>query len=427
MDSTPRLSVAASAAVLVFAALSTGAAQSPTEPTPLAAGSPAIERPLEAGGAHRYALRSTGNQLLELTVDQRGVDAVVSVFSPSGERLVAMDSPNGANGLETVRIVLTAPGTYGVEVRALEFFDAPGTYAISVQTLRAANAEDRAQTAVAPGTPLGQLRSRIEQTTASINAVWGVYIKCLETGDEIALNADMPMDTMSVIKIPLMVEAFRQAESGRLSLDERVTLTAADHIPGTGVLFMLDAGASMTVRDLIQLMIVVSDNTATDVLYRRVGGPAAVTALMRSYGLTTITARNTPAEWFRAFSMAPDPWQFHLRGDTVLGMSSARDMGQLLEKIQRGEAVSKSASAAMMQMLLRQVYTSRIPRYIQPAVIAHKTGDFLPYIGNDVGVLFPPGRHVVLSVFTAHHNGAPAALEDAIGRIAEDVYRFYLQ
>jgi len=123
MDSTPRLSVAASAAVLVFAALSTGAAQSPTEPTPLAAGSPAIERRLEAGGAHRYALRSTGNQLLELTVDQRGVDAVVSVFSPSGERLVAMDSPNGANGLETVRIVLTAPGTYGVEVRALEFME----------------------------------------------------------------------------------------------------------------------------------------------------------------------------------------------------------------------------------------------------------------------------------------------------------------
>jgi beta-lactamase class A len=337
-----------------------------------------------------------------------------------------MDSPNGTNGLESIRLVLAAPGTYRVEVRALEFVDATGTYAVSVPTLRAATAEDLTRTAAAPGTPLGDLRARIEQITASINAVWGIYIKCLETGDEIALNADTPMDTMSVIKVPLMVEAFRQAQGGTLSLDERVTLTAADRIPGTGVLFMLDAGASLTIRDLIRLMIVVSDNTATDVLYRRIGGPPAVSALMRSYGLTTIAARNTPAEWFRALAMAPDPWQFHLRGETVLGMSSARDMGRLLEKIQRGEAVSTSASAAMMQMLLQQVYTSRIPRYIQSAVIAHKTGDFLPYIGNDVGVLFPPGRHVVISVFTAHHNGAPAALEEAIGRIAEDVYRFYL-
>jgi len=426
MDSTLR-SPAASVAILVFAALTTSTAQTPAEPTSLAPGNAAIERRLDAGSAHNYALRAIGNQFLELAVEQKGVDAVVSVFSPTGDRLLTMDSPNGTAGFENVQIVLAVEGTYRVEVRALEFFDAPGTYAIFVRTLRPATDEDRAQTAVAPGTPLGQLRRRIEQTITSIDADWGIYIKCLETGDEIALNADTPMDTMSVIKVPLMVEAFRQAEEGRLSLDERVTLAAADRNPGTGVLVMLDPGTSLTIRDLLRLMIVVSDNTATDVIYKRVGGPPAVTALMRTYGLATIAAHNTAAEWFRAFSMAPDMWQFHLKGETVLGMSSARDMGRLLERILRGEAVSKQASAAMMQMMLQQVYTSRLPRFIQgQAVIAHKTGDFLPYIGNDVGVLFVPGRHVVLSVFTGRHNGDPAVLEEAIGRIAEDVYRFYL-
>jgi beta-lactamase class A len=423
-----RGSCAVCVAFLVSAAIATLTAQTPAELTPLAASNAAIEGRLEGGGAHSYGLRTTGNQFLDLAVEQKGVDAVVSVFSPTGERLLTMDSPNGTVGFENVRMVLAVRGTYRVEVRALTFFDAPGAYAISVRTLREATNEDRTQTAVAPGTPLGQLRRRIEQTITSVNASWGIYIKCLETGDEIALNADTPMDTMSVIKVPLMVEAFRLAEEGRLSLDERVTLTEADRNPGTGVLFMLDPGSSLTVRDLLRLMIVVSDNTATDVIYKRVGGPPAVTALMRNYGLMTITARNTAAEWFRAFSMAPDMWQFHLKGDTVLGMASARDMGRLLEKILRGEVVSKQASAAMMQMMLQQVYTSRIPRFIQGQVgIAHKTGDFLPYIGNDVGVLFLPGRQVVLSVFTGRHNGDPAVLEEAIGRIAEDVYRFYLQ
>src|SRR5215831_11504758 len=74
--------------------------------------------------------------------------------------------------------------------------------------------------------PLERLRFNIEQITKSVNAQWGIYIKCLETGEEIALNADSVMDTMSVIKIPLMVEVFRQIEAGKFSLQDRYTLKA---------------------------------------------------------------------------------------------------------------------------------------------------------------------------------------------------------
>ena len=65
-----------------------------------------------------------------------------------------------------------------------------------------------------PAAPLDVLRANIERISRSVNAKWGIYTKCLETGEEIALNADEQMDTMSVVKIPLMVEAFRQIESG---------------------------------------------------------------------------------------------------------------------------------------------------------------------------------------------------------------------
>src|ERR1041385_3236145 len=82
--------------------------------------------------------------------------------------------------------------------------------------------------------PLARLESGIQRLTRSVNATWGIYIKCLETGEEIAINADQQMDTMSVIKIPLMAETFRQIESGRFALTDRVTLSEEAKRPGTG-------------------------------------------------------------------------------------------------------------------------------------------------------------------------------------------------
>ncbi|HLF85436.1 MAG TPA: serine hydrolase, partial [Blastocatellia bacterium] len=72
-------------------------------------------------------------------------------------------------------------------------------------------------------TPLARLQANIERITRSVNAKWGIYIKCIETGEEIAINADETMDTMSVIKIPLMIEVFRQIEAGKFALTDRVT------------------------------------------------------------------------------------------------------------------------------------------------------------------------------------------------------------
>ena len=272
---------------------------------------------------------------------------------------------------------------------------------------------------------LRRLQTNIERITHSLNADWGIYIKCLETGEEIAINADQPMDTMSVIKIPLMVEAFRQMEAGRFALTDRVIIKESDMRPGTGVLRSLDPGATVTIKDLLMLMIIVSDNTATDLMYERVGGPGAVNQGMESLGLRTIKATGTGDTWFKALRAASSAEQFHREGKTPFGLSSPRDMGKLLEMIERGDAVSKSASALMLDMLRRQVYSSRLPKYTTGFRVAHKTGDFLPYIGNDVGILESPERRVILSVFTAHHYGMGPQLEDAIGRIAEQVSNYY--
>lgn len=273
--------------------------------------------------------------------------------------------------------------------------------------------------------PLARLQSNLERITRSINADWGIYIKCLETNEDIALNADKQMDTMSVIKIPLMVEAFRQIEAGKFKLADQITLKQSDKRPGTGVIRSLDPGAVLTIKDLITLMIIVSDNTATDLMFDKVGGPAPVNELMRSYGLNTIKATGTADVWFKALRAAKSAEEFHGEGKTPFGLASPREMGRLLEKISRGEAVSKKASDQMLQIMRGQVYSTRLPKYVTGVRLPHKTGDFLPYIGNDVGVMEMPGRTIVISVFTAHHYGVGTYLEDAIARIAEQVANYY--
>ncbi len=274
-------------------------------------------------------------------------------------------------------------------------------------------------------TPLGMLRSNIDRIAQSVNAKWGIYLKCLETGEEVAIDADQQMDTMSVIKIPLMVEAFRQIEAGKFKLTDPVTLRNEDKRPGTGVIRSLDEGVQLTIKDLLTLMIIVSDNTATDLMFNQVGGIDPVNALMNDYGLTQTRAIGTAKVWFEALRTAPSASEFHREGKHPFGLSSPRDMGKLLERIKTGQAVSKQASGTMLQIMRGQVYRTRLPKYVTNFNIPHKTGDFLPYIGNDVGVFESAARNIVVSVFTANHYGIGANLEDAIGRIGEQIADYF--
>lgn len=276
-----------------------------------------------------------------------------------------------------------------------------------------------------PEQPLARLQSNIERLTKSVNADWGIYVKCLETGDEIALHADQVMDTMSVIKIPLMVEAFNQIASGKFALTDRIELKDSDKRPGTGIIRSLDAGVPLTIKDLLTLMIIVSDNTATDLMYQKVGGIEPVNKLMESYGLKNTRATGTADAWFKALAAAPSRDEFHRAGKHPFGLTTPREMGRLLEMLERGEVVSKSASDQMLQIMRGQVYSSRLPKYVTGYRVPHKTGDFLPYIGNDVGVLESPNRKVVVAVFTAHHYGIGANLEDTVARVAEQVANYF--
>jgi beta-lactamase class A len=273
--------------------------------------------------------------------------------------------------------------------------------------------------------PLQRLEASIQRTVRSINATWGIYVKSLETGEEIAIDADRRMETMSTIKIPLMVEAFEQIKAGKFKLADTYTFVEADSQPGTGTIQRLDPGAVMTVKDLITMMIVVSDNTATEVLYRMVGGPDVVNARLDTLGLKNTRAMNVPSKWFPALRAAPTTEQFYREGKHPFGFSTPREMGRLLEMMERGTLVDKPSSDLMLRIMRGQLYRTRIPRYVTGYTIPHKTGDFLPYVGDDVGILEAPGKTIIVSVFTGNHFGSGEALENAIALVAKDVADYF--
>jgi beta-lactamase class A len=306
--------------------------------------------------------------------------------------------------------------------------------------------------AQAPSTPkpLDLLKHRLETISQGVSADWGVYIKSLDTGEEIAINADTAMDTMSAIKIPLLVDVYRQVDAGKLNPADRLVLKTADKRFGTGVLRTLDDGVNLSFHDALTLMIIQSDNTGTDMAFARDGGPAHVTQTMHTMGLNSIVATGTTFDWFRALTEAGDPAyakytpeelftkgfpekltdaeveKFHFEGKHPFGLSSARDMGRLLEMIATNEAASEKSCKEMLRLMGLQQMRTRIPRFIEDdANTPHKTGDFPPYIANDVGLIETPAGRVVVVFFNAHHRGFYSELENAVGRMSEQVWDYF--
>lgn len=226
----------------------------------------------------------------------------------------------------------------------------------------------------------------------SLGGDTGVYIKNLVTGETWMRGEDVPVVAASVIKIPVMIEAFAQAQSGELSLDEIHALEDWERLPSCGTLKAMHTGIEMTLLDLVKLMIIVSDNAATNIMIRRVG-MERVNATLRALGCekTTLNRLLFDSEASR-------------RG--VKNYITAREIGMLLEGLQRGEIVSPEASAQMMEILGDQRLNGKLPFFIDSMGIdiAHKTGED-DGISHDCGVIFTKEPLVVC--FVGEHVDVP--------------------
>jgi beta-lactamase class A len=196
----------------------------------------------------------------------------------------------------------------------------------------------------------------------------GVAAIDLRTGATIAIDGDTRFPTASTIKTAVMIEAWQQATDGTLPMDTRIALRDADKVGGSGILRGLGSGVSLSVADLVHLMIVLSDNTATNMLIERLG-TARVNARLESYGLVE-TKLFRPTFRDGKPDVLPD-----LEREFGLGMTTPREMAKLMALIAQGKAVSKPASEAMLATLRRQQDRAMIPRHLPDGVqVGNKTG-----------------------------------------------------
>jgi len=311
---------------------------------------------------------------------------------------------------------------------------------------------------------------------ARLPARVGVYVKSLNTGEEVAIRADEIFSSQSTRKIPIMILAFQSAEEGTLNLSERVEIRRSDFRTGTGVLQYHDPGTSVSVRDLITEMIITSDNTATGMVIGKLGGRDRVNQWLSHNKFVTRTTWGTIEGSRRMFESLGPPF-LNLTDEEITGLeyfrsnnpvfdryadlftgsrkslvdgvgqnatklresvqgrrsddenywtgrTSPREIGKFLESIERGTAVSAKRSIEMKNILLRQqLGARRIPHYLTVPV-AHKTGDGAD-VANDAGIVDARSGPIVISFFTMGITGPYAETEDQIGRISRMIVDYF--
>lgn len=198
----------------------------------------------------------------------------------------------------------------------------------------------------------------------------------LADGSRLEFNSHIPVVAASVIKLPVLVCAFEQAQRGLLNMEETIILRQEDKLPSCGALKAMHSGLQVTLRDLCVLMIILSDNTATNLVIRRLGMDA-VNDCMRRMGLQDSTLRRL---LFDSEAAA--------RGleNTV----TAGEMLLLLEKMYRGQLLGPDTDRQLLEILKDQRLNGKMPFWLPHGVAcAHKTGED-DGITHDVGIVYAP-------------------------------------
>jgi beta-lactamase class A len=243
-----------------------------------------------------------------------------------------------------------------------------------------------------------------------------VAVKHLGTGESFTYHEDDVMPTASLIKLPVMIETYRQAAAKKIDLSTMVVLKETDKVPGSGILTThFTAGARFTLRDAVRLMIAYSDNTATNLVLDAIGiGSTAATMDAIGYPNTKIHSK----VFRRETSVFPERSKKY-----GLGSTTAREMVRLCEALYRKDVVSPKASEEMLAHLRTCEDRDKFPKLLPPeAKLAFKTGS-LADTRTAAGILEWPGGPVVLCVLSYENEDKRWVPDNAGNRLCADVAR----
>lgn len=309
--------------------------------------------------------------------------------------------------------------------------------------------------AQSPDPNLRRLEAEIGRLSAISGGKVGVGIIHLETGRELFVNGAEPFPMASTFKVPVAVELLTRVQTGRVRLDSMITVKPSDLHPGSGTLTALfnDPGVSLSVHNLLELMLLISDNSATDMMLKVAGGGAAVNSRLATLGIGGISVDRPTIQliadvvgvkdlgpesgWspaaFDSLDRTVTPAQRQAARSTFYqdrrDTSTPEGMARLLAKIWRGEALDATRTAQLLDIMLRcETGLARLKGLLPPNVaVRHKTGSLGIGVTNDVGIIeLPDGAgHVVVAAFVKEATRDVASQERAIAQIARAVYDYF--
>ena len=301
---------------------------------------------------------------------------------------------------------------------------------------------------------LQRLEREMARLSKSAGGVVGATAIHIETGRRVTLNGGERFPMASTFKVPIAVQLLDRVDRGEVRLDQMIELKPSDLHPGSGTLAELfnKPGVALSVRNLLELMLLISDNSATDLVLKVAGGADAVTARMRTLGIDGINVNGSTAEMIASWvgiQMPPEeqwtPQTFNLlyaattpasrkeaekKFDADSRNTSTPDaMAALLVKIYRKEMHKKESADLLLDIMERCKTGDARLKGILPAgtTVAHKTGT-IGGTTNDVGIITLPDNagHVALAVFIKSSEKEMAARERTIAELARATHDFFL-
>ncbi|MDX1385466.1 MAG: class A beta-lactamase [Thermoanaerobaculia bacterium] len=305
------------------------------------------------------------------------------------------------------------------------------------------------------GDDLDVLAAEIDRLSAAAEGSVGVAAIHLESGRELFVNGDEPFPMASTYKVPIAVQLLGRVDAGEISLSDRVELEPRDLHPGSGILSSLfdDPGVELSLRNLLELTLLISDNSATDLILRAAGGAEAVSERMVALGFPGIRVdRSTQmliGDYYGIEGLDPArPLtldEFRERAEALSeeersaarsrfdadprDAATPRDMGRLLAALWRGEVLEPESGKLLIDIMARSTTgEGRIRGLLTAdAWVAHKTGT-IGGTTNDVGIVALPNGagHVVVVVLVKSSAAEIPARELAIAHISRAIHDYFL-
>lgn len=250
--------------------------------------------------------------------------------------------------------------------------------------------------------------TKVQAAIADLKGKVWIYAKNLDSGREYSLRGEEQVRTASTIKVPIMAETFRQVAEGKLAWTDELVLTKEKKQGGSGILGEFSDNSKLDLKTAVNLMIVLSDNTATNLVLEKVTADA-VNEYMAKLGLNDTLSLRKIGGGGDAKAWVNDQ-RNRLFG---LGRTSPKDMVRLLEMIEKGEIVSKEASADMIAILRRQQLKDGIGRgQSDTTPVASKSGA-LDRFRADVGIVYTRKGRIAMAIYiddmpyTGYHQENP--------------------